>query len=94
MLFHFNDLSRALCEISRVLNRGGKFYAATNGERHMAEVQQLNTDSLGVVPRISYQRFSLENGGEQLANCFSHVQRFDFEDNLAVTEVEPLVEYI
>src|SRR5262245_7631139 len=36
MLYHVPDRPRALAEIRRVLKPGGKLYAATNGDSHMA----------------------------------------------------------
>jgi hypothetical protein len=36
----------------------------------------------------------LENGAENLGRFFTHVERFDFQDALVVTEVEPLMVYV
>jgi len=93
MLYHIPDLPRALSEISRILGRGGKLYAATNGANHMQEYFQFIADFTGAeTPREPLQ-FTLENGAGQLQKYFSRVERFDFEDGLVVTEVEPLVQY-
>lgn len=92
MLFHIPDLPRAIAETHRVLKSNGKFYAATNGTAHMREYFQLAADLLGIEPIVPFGQFTLENGAEQLGN-FSNVQRFDFDDSLVVTEVEPLVAY-
>lgn len=93
MLYHVPDLPRAMAEIHRVLKSNGKFYAATNGNAHMREYFQLVSDLLGIVHMGEYTQFTLENGTEQLAKYFASVQRFDFDDSLVITEVEPLVAY-
>jgi hypothetical protein len=38
--------------------------------------------------------FVLENGLEQLTLFFSEVKLFRYEDNLQITEIEPIVAYI
>ena len=99
MLYHVPDVPRALVEIRRVLKPSGKFYAATNGDLHLRELKIMISDFLdaGVTPLLNVnvsKHFSLENGAEQLAQVFASVKRFDFDDALVVTEVEPLVAYI
>ena len=41
MLYHVPDRPRALAELARVLVPGGRLFAATNGERHMRELDDL-----------------------------------------------------
>lgn len=98
MLYHVPDRPRAFAEVLRVLNSGGAFYAATNGERHMAELWQLLEP---YIPNC-YARaletskgFLLENGAAQLAAAgFVDVVWHDRPDALEITEVEPLIAYI
>ncbi|MBN1874962.1 MAG: methyltransferase domain-containing protein [Anaerolineae bacterium] len=98
MLYHVPDRPRALAEIRRVLRPGGKFYAATNGEQHMRELWELLTP---YIPNC-YARslaaaggFMLENGATQLTDAgFVDVVWHDYPNNLAITEVEPLIAYI
>lgn len=99
MLYHVPDVGRAIAEIQRVLKSNGKFYAATNGAKHLRELKTLVSGFLGAgsTPLLDAslsKQFSLENGAEQLAKLFAHVERFDFDDALVVTQVEPLVAYI
>lgn len=99
MLYHVPDVTRAIAEMRRVLKPSGKFYTATNGERHLRELKTLvarflGTATLPMLDENASRQFSLENGAAQLTEAFAHVARFDFDDALVVTEVEPLVAYI
>jgi SAM-dependent methyltransferase len=95
MLYHVPDREKALVEIKRVLKSGGHFFATTVGEKHMHEImdwfRQIHAADVWesfVVP------FTLENGLEQLTPYFSQVALSRYEDNLQVTELEPLLDYI
>lgn len=101
MLYHVPNLKRALLEIQRVLKPGGMLYAATNGEHHMTEIDDL---AQAFAERIGFSleegfsrrnlRFSLENGAEHLRPFFSQIERRDYPDALAVTEAKPLTNYL
>jgi ubiquinone/menaquinone biosynthesis C-methylase UbiE len=95
MLYHVPDRPRALAEIRRVLRPGGYFYAATNGARHM---QELNALASGKTPTEAQPfdclAFSLENGAAQLAPHFASVALHRYEDALVVTEAAPLLDYL
>ena len=93
MLYHVPDLPSALREIRRVLEDGGRLYAATNGAGHMQELDQFAA-TLGVDFHVPTLSFRLENGAEWLAPYFEKVMRDDFADSLVVSEAEPLVAYI
>ena len=41
MLYHVPDPAMAVAEASRVLRRAGKLLVATNGRRHLAEMNEL-----------------------------------------------------
>ena len=98
MLYHVPDLPRALAEVRRVLKPGGRLYAATNGEDHLDELAQLTVesgvDAAAVWSMQQAMSFRLENGAALLSPHFASVERDDFDDSLAVTEVEPLVAYV
>ncbi len=98
MLYHVPDRRQALAEIRRVLRPGGRLYAATNGEEHMQVLfdlaQRVAPDFPFAHMKFNRRAFTLENGGEQLAAHFSHIELYRFHDDLAVTESEPLVAYV
>lgn len=95
MLYHVADLPLGLSEIRRVLKRGGRLFAATNGQQHMSELHQLLHDFDQQLPlhkvRLS---FTLENGADWLMPYFDRIEQRLFDSNLAITEVEPLVAYV
>ncbi len=103
MLYHVQDRARAFAEVRRVLQPGGRFFAATNGQGHLRELWQLEHEFIPEMPRqhrgfevhrLMSSAFSLENGQAQLAPFFDEVKLHLYEDSLAVTEVEPLLSYI
>lgn len=95
MLYHVPDRPRAFGEIRRVLRPGGRFYAATNGGRHMLELGELAAGETLVAARIRGNLgFNLENGADELASFFAEVALERYDDALVVTEAEPLLAYI
>jgi SAM-dependent methyltransferase len=59
MLYHVPDPARAVAEATRVLRPGGKLLVATNGRRHLAEMNELWLPLLDRVGR----RGELEDAG-------------------------------
>ena len=97
MLYHIPDLPRALAEIRRVLKPGGRFYASTIGREHMHELDELIWKCWPGSPWRGLGKtapFILENGQEALAPFFARVTKYIYEDTLAVTEAEPLTDYV
>ena len=95
MLYHVPDRPRAFGEIRRVLRPGGRFYAATNGGKHMQELGDLAAGEGLVAARIrGTLGFNLENGADELAPFFAEVALERYDDALVVTEAEPLLAYI
>lgn len=97
MLYHVPDRPRALSEIRRVIKPGGRFFAATNGKNHLREMYEIEQrfdpegdywDGFSVA-----DGFMLENGADQLAAWFDPVTLIRFDNNLIVTEIDPLVDY-
>jgi ubiquinone/menaquinone biosynthesis C-methylase UbiE len=104
MLYHVPDRPRALAEIKRVLKGNGRFLAATNGKKHFREIRELGQDLLPLswlhaqelTPEETpiARGFRLEDGHAQLQPYFSHIELRPYHSHLAVTEVEPLINYI
>lgn len=96
MLYHVPNLDKALGEFSRVLKSSGTLYTATNGNRHLAEIDSL----MSAVQPGTYWRsreklgFSLDEGASDLARYFGSVEQRDFPDEFRITQTAPLLEYI
>ena len=93
MLYHVPDIARGLSEVRRVLKKGGAFYSATFGEHGIIEYLSKILGTYGVEDNVN-KNFTLQNGEKILAPFFSDVQRMNYEDSLAVTEIDDLIEYI
>jgi len=94
MLYHVPDRSQAFREIHRVLSGNGRFYAMTNGRRHMQELNALVNQVAPGTVRIEESGFGLENGPAQLTRWFDHIHVVPYPDALHVTEVEPVLAYV
>ncbi len=97
MIYLLQDQKKTISEVSRVLNRGGAFYATTLGKNNMKELDKLLScyddrlkSPLGQLTSI----FGLENGAEQLNNSFAEVEMRKYKDSLEISETNPLVNYI
>lgn len=90
MLYHVPNIDKAVSEVSRVLKKGGHFYASTTGGNGIMETiaRILELDLIYV------NTFSLENGAEQLEPYFSKVRIERYKDSLEVTNIDDLMEYI
>jgi ubiquinone/menaquinone biosynthesis C-methylase UbiE len=102
MLYHVPDVDKAIGEIRRVLNPGGRFYAGTGGLTHMKELDDFVEEHIayklpGVFNHMGgiTEHFALENGAEQITKYFEHVKlHVPPESHLHVTEAEPFIAYI
>ena len=90
MLYHVPDIARALSEIRRVLRDGGRFYAATNGEGHMRELDDLveTFDPGHPLPAGPIIDFTLENGQDLIGRSFNSVAMHRYEDGIVITRAE------
>ena len=68
MLYHVPSLEQTVAEVRRVLRPGGTLVAATNGERHTADLRAL----AGIGPART--QFSSENGAATLRRQFERVE--------------------
>ena len=93
MLYHVPDIYKGLAEVRRVLKRGGSFYCATYGEHGIIEYLSEILATYGVEDNIN-KSFTLQNGYDILSKLFSKVEKLEYVDSLAVTNVDDMVDYI
>ena len=93
MLYHVPDIDKGLAEVRRVLKSGGYFYCATYGEHGIIEYLSKILSAYGVEDNIN-KNFTLQNGYEILSKTFSKVEKLEYIDSLAVTNIDDMVEYI
>ncbi len=94
MLYHVPDKAKALAEIKRILKPGGHFFATTVGDNHLKEITNwFRRIHKSEVWDSFANLFTLENGLDQLKPFFPNVTLSRYEDNLHVTELEPLIAY-
>ena len=94
MLYVVPDPPTALREIRRVLKFGGSCYAATFSRTNMREFHEAAMRFFDAPLTGAAERFGLESGSELMCECFGAVELRRFPDSLAVTEVQPLMDYI
>jgi ubiquinone/menaquinone biosynthesis C-methylase UbiE len=96
MLYHVPDLPRAVRELARLLKKDGRLCAATNGVRHMQELDRLAREfDLRCAPEVKPEMsFRLENAAEALRRDFARVEIRRYPDALWVTEARPLADYV
>ena len=95
MLYHVPDRPKAIAEIKRVLKLGGRLFAATVGDHHLQEMMEVLRKVHVSKTWESYANpFTLESGLEQLRPFFPNVTLSRYEDNLHVTEIEPMMAYV
>ncbi|HLO28000.1 MAG TPA: methyltransferase domain-containing protein [Anaerolineales bacterium] len=95
MLYHVPYRPKAIAEIKRVLKSKGRLIATTVGENHMKEMMDWYRQvHVSKVWESFANPFTLENGLAQLKLCFPQVTLSRYEDNLQITEVEPIMAYI
>ena len=70
MLYHVDNIGKALSEIYRVLKPDGYFYSSTVGENHMIEIRNImvkfKSETMDIRSSDITSRFKLENGSDKL----------------------------
>lgn len=93
MLYHVPNIEKGLAEVRRVLKRDGSFYCATYGEHGITEYLSKILAAYGVGDTLN-KNFTLQNGYAILHPFFSRIEKSEYPDSLAVTNIEDMVEYI
>lgn len=93
MLYHVPDIDKGLAEVRRVLRKDGHFYCATYGEHGIIEYLSKILFAYGVEDNIN-KNFTLQNGYSILSKVFSKVEKIEYIDSLAVTNMDDMVDYI
>ena len=99
MLYHIDDREKAFRTIYDILEPHGEFCASTIGLNNMIEMKALvkdytGNDNYSQVQGSIADRFSLENGAEQMSLVFDEVEKFEYIDSLEITDTGDLVNYI
>jgi SAM-dependent methyltransferase len=88
MLYHVEELERALDELSRVLRPGGRLVAVTNGRDHLKELYELlGRDRLP-------SRFAAEDAEAILPRHFAHVERRDAHGWIVFPDADAAQRYV
>lgn len=93
MLYHVPNLEQGLSEVTRVLDDGGYFYCATYGENGIMPFLAGLFQEYGVTDQTN-KNFTLQNGAGILKPYFSQIERLDYEDSLAVTKIDDVLDYV
>ena len=99
MLYHVPRVPIAISEIARVLKPGGLLLASTNGFRHLKELRDYVTqfrqpESQAPDWTEMNANFGKQTGAGLLAGYFEQVHWVPHEDELLVTEVEPILAFL
>lgn len=98
MLYHVHDRKNALSGIRRVLKDDGIFYTTTMEKNYMKVLSDIirefrSIPAGGIKSNSTIEKFSLENGGEQLKEIFIDVDLEIYENSLVITDAALFAEY-
>jgi SAM-dependent methyltransferase len=96
-LFYAQDVSAVLEKIERLIRPGGMVICSTIGKDHLHELVSLLRHHKTDLPWGAEEwadRFGLENGAQLLMQHFNHVDQFEYDNNLHVNSVDPVMSYL
>lgn len=89
MLYHVADVDRGIAELARVLRRGGRLVATTNGERNLPELWNMfGSDSW------RQHGFNVEGAEAQLRPHFACVERRDASGTITFEDWDAANSYV
>jgi SAM-dependent methyltransferase len=95
MLYHLPDPAAGVREIARLVRQDGTAVVATNGRRHLRELNEVRAEVFGTaVEDATVEVFGVEVGFVMLRDVFDDVQWLAFPDELRCTDPADVVAYI
>lgn len=93
MLYHVPDPDLAVAEIARVLRPGGQAQLATNGHGHMDGMKDAVMAVFGEYSDGLYDVFGIDTGEARLRKQFESIAWHAYDNDLAVTDPQAVVDY-
>lgn len=96
-LYYASDVSDVLKSIYRVLKPGGQLICSTIGQDHLHELAGMLRQKQSDLPWGAEgwaDKFGLENGYALLTQYFEQVDQFEYDNNLHVNAIDPVMEYL
>jgi ubiquinone/menaquinone biosynthesis C-methylase UbiE len=94
MLYHVPNVDATLRALNLRLKIGGYLVAATNGVKHMRQLDELvNAFDVGMKFQSVTKPFNLQNGAEQILRHFRHVSEHRHDSDLIVTDPQAVIDY-
>jgi DNA-binding transcriptional MerR regulator/ubiquinone/menaquinone biosynthesis C-methylase UbiE len=97
MLYHLERIQDCLFNLKKALKKDGYLICSTIGNGHMKELMDLvfqYDPTIDNTLEICLNRFSLQNGEEQLSKLFDSVKQYDYDSNLIVDNADVIWNYV
>lgn len=96
-LYYAQDVPAVLDSIHQVLRPGGMLICSTIGQDHLHELATILRQEDAELPWGAERwadDFGLENGARLLSNSFAHIDQYEYDNNLHVNSIEPVIAYL
>ena len=95
MLYHVPEPARAVAELARVVRPGGVVMAATVGETHLRELNEIRAEVFGTTRRhATVEAFGIDVGRSILRSCFDTVEWRPYDDELDCTDAGDVLAFL
>lgn len=101
MLFFVPEIDKAISEAHRVLKPGGVLLAVTMAHLYLDEIRIAIDEALQTLGATRptqwgslHRRFTLENGRDSLARCFSRIELHRHDGSLVLPDAESVLAFI